>query len=222
MPSRHLFRGEGHHVGGEAHRGPRREHVLLLRLVLLEDVVLKRPSECRAWGSCLVRDHDVHGEEDGRCGVDRHGRGHRRKVDLREQPSHVLDRVDGHASATDLSSSQRVIGIEAEQGGHVERGGEPCAAVGEELAEALVGVRSGTEAGELAHRPHLRPVHGSEGPAREGELAGELAIRGAVDRLELDAGHRGEAILAQSGGCVVGVVLVPARHLGPPPCRASS
>ena len=51
-----------------------------------------------------------------------------------------------------------MVGVVAVQGGQVERGGEAGLAVGEEVLEALVRLRGGAEARELAHRPHLAAV----------------------------------------------------------------
>ena len=44
VPSRHFGRGKGDDIGDKAHRWTRGEHVFLLRLILLEDVVLQRPA----------------------------------------------------------------------------------------------------------------------------------------------------------------------------------
>ena len=45
VPPRHLGGGERDRVAHQPHRRPRREHELLLRLVLLQDVVLQRAAE---------------------------------------------------------------------------------------------------------------------------------------------------------------------------------
>ncbi len=66
-----------------------------------------------------------------------------------------------------------MVGVVAHQRGHVERRGEPGLPVVEQIAEALVGLRRGPEAGELAHRPQPSPVHRAVHAARIRELAGE-------------------------------------------------
>jgi hypothetical protein len=86
-----------------------------------------------------------------------------------------------------------VVGIEPEQRRHVERRRQAVAAGADDLLEPPVGVVGGSEAGEHPHRPQLRAVHRRVGAAGVGVDAGELAVVGAVDRLERDAGHRGRS-----------------------------
>ena len=50
-------------------------------------------------------------------------------------------------------SDARRVGVVAHQRRHVERGAQAGLAVVEQVAEALVGLLGGAEAGELAHRP---------------------------------------------------------------------
>jgi len=52
-----------------------------------------------------------------------------------------------------------VVRVVAHQRRHVEGGREAGLSVVEQVAEALVRLRGGAEAGELAHRPQLRAVH---------------------------------------------------------------
>jgi len=74
--------------------------------------------------------------------------------------------------------------------------------MGEQVAEALVRLFGRAEARELAHRPEPAAVHRLVDPTREGELArraevllvGERDAVGRVERLDLDAGDRREAL----------------------------
>ena len=76
-----------------------------------------------------------------------------------EQRLHVVERVDRDALAADLAQRSRVVGVVAHQRRHVEGGRQPGLAVVEQVAEALVGLLGGAEAGELAHRP--QPARGT-------------------------------------------------------------
>jgi len=98
----------------------------------------------------------------------------------------------------------RVIGVVAHQRGHVERRRQPRLPVVEQVVEALVGLLDRAEAGELAHRPELAPVHRGVGAAGEGVLAGapdplleaRLEVLRAVERIDLLARDRRELHLA--------------------------
>ena len=61
----------------------------------------------------------------------------------------------------------RMVGVVAHQRRHVERGREAGLAVVEQVAEALVRLLGGAEAGELPHRPELAAVHRRIDAARE-------------------------------------------------------
>ena len=60
-----------------------------------------------------------------------------------------------------------MVGVVAHQRRHVERGREPRLAVLEQITEALVRLRRGAEARELAHRPELAAIHRRIDTARE-------------------------------------------------------
>ena len=59
--------------------------------------------------------------------VDGHRRGDRAEVDAAVEVGHVVDRVDGHAAAPDFAERLRVVGVEAHERGHVERGRQAVA-----------------------------------------------------------------------------------------------
>ena len=107
----------------------------------------------------LLGDEDVEREQDRRRGVDRHRRRDLAERDALVQADHVVEAVDGDALAADLAEAPRVVGVEAHQRRHVEGRGQPRLAVIEQVAEALVGLLDGAEAGELAHRPEPAAVH---------------------------------------------------------------
>ena len=89
MPPRHLRRRERDRVAHQPHRRPRREHELLLRLVLLQDVVLQRAAERAPGDARLLGLRDVHGEDHRRRRVDRHRRRDRTQIDAAVQVLHV-------------------------------------------------------------------------------------------------------------------------------------
>ena len=74
----------------------------------------------------------------------------------------------------------RVVRVVAVEGRQVEGDGEAGLPLGEQVLEALVGVRRGAEAGELAHRPELAAIAGGVDAARVGVLAGD------AERLDAD------------------------------------
>ena len=121
MPARHLGRTERHRVANEPQGRPWREHELLLRLVLLEDVVLERSSQSTPIGARRLSRSDEHRED--RCGrrVDRH-RGRRAfEIDSGEQVLHVDLGIDRDAAGTHLADAHRVVGVVPHERGQIER-----------------------------------------------------------------------------------------------------
>ena len=103
MPARHLTRRPLHHVAQQPHRRINRETPLLLRDVLLQDVRLDRAAQALARHPGLLRRDDVERHHDRRGRVDRHRHRDRAEVDAPEQRLHVVERVDRHTLATDLT-----------------------------------------------------------------------------------------------------------------------
>ena len=173
VPARQLARAPLHHVAQQAHRLIDREAPLLLGDVLLEDVGLDRPAQPVARHARLLGRHHVERHHDRRRRVDRHRHRDLAEVDAAEQRLHVVERVDRHALAPDLAERARVVGVVAHQRRHVERRAQAGLPVVEQVAEALVGLLGGPEAGELAHRPQPAAVHARVHAARERRLARE-------------------------------------------------
>ena len=154
--------------------------------------------------------------------VDRHRHRDVAEVDAGEQRLHVVERVDRHALAADLAERARMVGVVAHQRRHVERGREPGLPVVEQVAEALVGLLGGAEAGELAHRPQAAPVHARVDAARERILAREADplleradVLGTVERLDRLSRERRERLPALRRRRVE--LAEPALRLGPLP-----
>ena len=89
----------------------------------------------------------------------------------RNSSRQVVDRVDRDADPAHLALRHRVVGVVAHLRRQIERGGEPHLPRGEQLAEAVVGLLRGAEAGVLAHGPEPAGVHRRVDAAREGKLA---------------------------------------------------
>src|SRR5208283_3642761 len=163
-------------VDHQAHGGFGRVDVFLLRDVFLEDVVLQRAGDFLPVGALLFGDGEVHGPNDGGGGVDGHAGGDIGERDLIEEDFHIGEGGDGDAAFADFAFGEGGIGIVAHERGEIESGGEDGLAVGEEIAEALVGVLGGAETGELAHGPKAGAVHGGVNAAGVGGFAREAEI----------------------------------------------
>ena len=191
VPARHRARAPLDHVAEQPHRRIDREAPLLLRDVLLEDVGLDRAAQPVGRHAVLLGRDDVEREHDRRRRVDRHRDADLAEVDPAEQRLHVIERVDRDALAADLALRARRVRVVAHQRRHVERRRQPGLAVVEQVAEALVGLLRGPEAGELAHRPEPAAVHARVHAARERILARQpdpLRIRQV--RLGVERPHR--------------------------------
>ena len=188
VPAGHRGGAELDHVGDQSHRRLDREAPLLLGDVLLEDVGLDRPAEPVGADPVLLGGDDVEGQQDRGRRVDRHRDRHPVERDAGEQGLHVVDRVDRDALHADLAERAVVVGVEPHQGRHVERCREAVLARLEQVAEALVGLLDGAEAGELAHRPEPPAVHRRVDAAGERVLAGVAELLGRVEPVEILVG----------------------------------
>ena len=102
---RNVLRAEGELVRDQPHRGARREDVLLLGDVFLQDVVLERAADPLPRRAVLLGDREVHRQRDRRRRVDRHRRRHAAEVDAVEEHLHVPERIDRDAALADLASA---------------------------------------------------------------------------------------------------------------------
>ena len=118
------------------------------------------------------------GQQDGRRGVDGHRDADRVERQAVEERLHVGQGADRHADPPDLALGLDGVGVVAHLGRQVEGHREAGLALLEQVAEALVGVGRGREAGVLAHRPEAAAIHRRLDAAGEGELAGppEVAL----------------------------------------------
>ena len=215
VPARHVARAELDHVRDEPHRRLGREDPFLLGDVLLEDVRLDRPAQLGPLDALLLGDADVEGEQHRRRAVDRHRGRDLAERDALEERLGVGERVDRDAFAPDLAERARVVGVVAHQRRHVEGGREAGLPMVEQVAEALVRLLGGAEAGELAHRPEPAAVHRRVDAARERVRAGvaevavvvELDALRRVERLVLEPGDRAEELALPLGRRLVQLAL---------------
>ena len=117
-----------------------------------------------------------------RRGVDGHRHRHLVERDAVEQDVHVLDRRDRDAGAPDLAARQRVVGVAAHLRRQIERDRQPGLPRREQELVAPVRLLGGAEAGVLAHRPRLAPVHGGVDAARERERARPAQVARRIER----------------------------------------
>src|SRR5438876_1299407 len=204
VPAGHVAGSEYDRVHHQPHRGFGREDVLLLRDVFLQDVVLQRASQRSGSQAFLLAHGDVHRIEDGGRRVDRHGGGDLVQPDPAEERFHVLQRVDGDPAVAHLAFAQRIVGVVAHQGGHVEGHRQACLALREQELVAAVRLFGVAVAGELTDGPELAPIHGRIHPPRVGKFtrvaklvvvtpSGEVFWR--IERLHGHARDRGGGLL---------------------------
>ncbi len=123
-----------------------------------------------------AREGHVHREQDPRGRIDGHRDRDALEVDVGEQRLHVVEGVHRHALAADLAERARVVRVVAHERGHVEVHAEAGLALGDQVAEAPVGVLAGAEAGDLAHRPQPAAVHRRVRPARVRKAPGQAEV----------------------------------------------
>ena len=193
VPLRDVFRGPLEAIHDKSERGLDRVDPRVLRHVLLEDVILNRPSQLPRIDALLLSCGDVEAIENDRRSVDGHRRRDLIERDAVEQHFHVGEAGDGDTALADLAFRSRMIRVVAHQGRKVERYGKTCLPVIEQELVSLVGIARAAEAGELAHRPQPSSVAGRVHAAGVGINARHAKRLGAglgciergVDRLQL-------------------------------------
>ncbi len=121
VPLGNTLGAERHQVADQPQVRPRREHPLLLRDVLLEDVGLERAVEGRPVDSLLLGGREEEREHDDRRTADRHRRRDVAERDPVEQRLEVVEGIRGDAAAADLALAPRIVGVQAHERRHVER-----------------------------------------------------------------------------------------------------
>ena len=177
---RQPLRAVGEEVGRDPHRRARRVDVVPARDVLLEDVVLDGAAQPVGGHALILRDELVEEQQQRGRRVDGHRRRDLAERDAVEQHLHVGERVDRDAGAPDLARGVRVVRVVAELRRQVECDREAGLAALEQVAEALVRLLGGGEAGVLADRPGTAAVHVRVRPARERVLARQLEVEPAT------------------------------------------
>src|SRR5439155_1715228 len=98
VPARELRRTVRDEIRGKTHRGPRRKDVRPAGDVLLEDVVLRGPTDPFGSDALLLTHRDVHREQDRRGRVDGHRRGDLGERDAFEDAREIVDRAQSARS----------------------------------------------------------------------------------------------------------------------------
>ncbi len=159
IPFRQLPAGPGKQVRDDPHGRTRRIDIGAARDILLENIVLHRSGELADIGALPPGDQYVQAEQDGRGGVDRHRGRDLVERDPFEQALHVGERRDRHADAPHFSRGQRMVGIEADLRGQIERHRKPRGPLRNQIAVAPVALFGGAETGILPHGPGSAAVH---------------------------------------------------------------
>ena len=182
-------------VAHDAHRRRDRIDVLLLRHVLFEDVGLNGARQLVQIVAALLREHDVHRQQNPRGRIDRHRHRDVLQIDAVEQRLHVGERIDRHALTAHLAFAHRMVGVVTHQRRHVEVRRQAGLSLRDEILEAPVGVLAGAEAGDLPHGPQTAAIHRRIRPARERILPGQtdVLLRHSHVERRIDALHRNSA-----------------------------
>ena len=178
---RQLAGAELEHVGHEAHRRPGRVDPGPAGDVLLEDVVLDRPGDLGALDALALGGGHVQGDQGGRRRVDRHRGRDLAERDPVDEGLHVGQARDRDADPAHLALRLRGVRVVAHLGRQVEGDREAGLALLQEVAEALVRLDGGREAGVLAHRPEAASVHRRLDAPGERGLAGTAEVALLVD-----------------------------------------
>ena len=199
----HPLSAIGDAVSDDPHRGSYGKDPFLLGHVFLQHVGLNRPRQPIEVESALLRQGDVHGQQNPGRGIDGHRHRDLFQVDAGKEILHVGQGVNGDSPPPDFAPAHGVVGVVSHQGRHVEIGGQSRLALLDQILEPLVGIGAGPEARDLAHGPPSAPIHGGIGTPGEGIPAGQtdvlqgdiLNVQRRIDPLDRKAAQGGELLL---------------------------
>ena len=140
-------------INYQAHRRRGRVDVFLLRDVFLQDVILERAGNFFPVGALLFCHHQIHGPQNRRGRIDRHGNSGLLQINAVEENFHVFQRINGDAALAYFAFTRRMVRVIAHQRGQIKRNGEAAAAAGHQVFVTLVGFLRRSKAGKLAHGP---------------------------------------------------------------------
>ena len=199
IPARHLLGGKGKDIGDQPQRGLRGKDPRFLGGILLENIVLNGAADALQRHPLLQRRRHIEAPQHRRRPVDRHRGGDLIEGDPLEEHLHILQRIDSHAAAADLSQRAVMVGIIPHDRGHVESHAQPRLALLQQVTVAPVGSGGIAKTGKLAHRPEASAVHILPHPPGKGIGAGRteiapivqsLNVGGGVQLLDLFSGNR--------------------------------
>ena len=173
VPGGHLGSAIGEDVRDQPHGGAGWKDVRAAGDVFLEDVVLNGAAQPGGIDTLLLGGGDIHGQQDGRRGIDGHaGRDLVQWYPL-EEPLHVLQARDGNPHPADFARCQGIVGVVADLGGQIEGHREAGLPLFQQVVKAAVGLGRAGVPGILPHSPGPAAVHGRVSAAGEGVFARE-------------------------------------------------
>ena len=188
VPVRDVLGAIFKNVRDQAHGRARRENVSAACRILLQNVVLDRALELIRRDALLLRNRDVHREEDGRRSVDRHGRGNLAEVDLIKEDLHISKGVDRNTDLADLALRDGVGRVIADLRREVKCAGKARCAALDEVTIALVGLLRRGETCVHTHRPETPAVHRRLNASGVGINTGETDVLCIVRVLDVERG----------------------------------
>ena len=135
--SRHVFGAEHDDVPHNSHRRSDWENPFFLRDKFFQDIRLRRPRYFLQVIAAGLRQCRIHGDQNPRCRIDRHGDRDTLQVDAFEECFQVIQRIDGYPLTSNLAFRERIIGVVSHKGRHVEVHRESGLSLRQQIAESL-------------------------------------------------------------------------------------
>src|SRR5215469_7327939 len=220
IPTWEVISAPGENVSDDAHRGAYGINVRAAGDVFLQNVILHGTGEFVQIRALFLRHSNIKTEKNRGRRVDGHGSGDFYERDAVEKHFHVFEGIDGHPDFADFAERERMVGVQADLRGEIERDGKASLAFAQEIAIAPVGFDCRAKAGVLAHGPEAAAIHGGVDAAYVRKFARKtksgFGIPRAktlprIERVKWQARERGEFPFAL-GRCWLGFRI---RHWNP-------
>src|SRR5437660_4398075 len=139
VPMRHFPRRIFYEIDSETHGRLRRIHVGIPGNVLLQNIVLRSPTQLPLRDPLLQSSRSIQAEQNRSGRVDCHASADLAEIDSIEQPSHIVDTADSDSDLAHFPVRSWMIRVKAELRWKIEGSAKSSLSMRDQILESPVG-----------------------------------------------------------------------------------